>query len=333
MRLWSQRVAALVAVGLLVIVLPGLLAGTPHHAGASPEGEEHEPVVMHGSYGCGIERWAVKTGTDADAHKVNLRHIVTTNILSLRRLNPPASLPSASRVAPVEDTVYMVPAILLRFKEENDSDYHLVLADTGGRTMIAEIPYPSCVGATSPFRASISNARRAFDAHYTVNTEWHRVHVPAKVTGVAFFDFKHGQSGVAPNAIELHPVLAIAFGSGTATTVPPPPASSGNHHQKSSSSTGIFTVRAWVAPSTVPYGSYPTLYASARRGASCSASVRYSTGYPPRSFAGESETVGSSGKVSWSWHMETSGTGGTATVTCSLNGRSKTVSTSFTVAR
>ena len=29
----------------------------------------------------------------------------------------------------------------------------------------------------------------------------------ARVTGVAFFDFPHGQTGVAPNAIELHPIL------------------------------------------------------------------------------------------------------------------------------
>jgi hypothetical protein len=34
----------------------------------------------------------------------------------------------------------------------------------------------------------------------------------ARVTGVAFFDFNHGQTGVAPNAIELHPVLQICFG-------------------------------------------------------------------------------------------------------------------------
>jgi hypothetical protein len=31
----------------------------------------------------------------------------------------------------------------------------------------------------------------------------------ATVIGVAFFDFKHGQTGVAPNAIELHPLLAF----------------------------------------------------------------------------------------------------------------------------
>jgi len=31
----------------------------------------------------------------------------------------------------------------------------------------------------------------------------------ATITGVGFFDFDHGQTGVAPNAIELHPVLAF----------------------------------------------------------------------------------------------------------------------------
>jgi len=32
----------------------------------------------------------------------------------------------------------------------------------------------------------------------------------ARVTGVAFFDFLHGQTGVAPNGIELDPVLGFA---------------------------------------------------------------------------------------------------------------------------
>jgi hypothetical protein len=30
-----------------------------------------------------------------------------------------------------------------------------------------------------------------------------------EITGVGFFDFEHRQSGVAPNAIELHPMLDI----------------------------------------------------------------------------------------------------------------------------
>ncbi len=42
------------------------------------------------------------------------------------------------------------------------------------------------------------------------------------VTGVGFFDFLHGQSGVAPNGIELHAVLDIQFGTGGGTPTPTP---------------------------------------------------------------------------------------------------------------
>jgi len=36
----------------------------------------------------------------------------------------------------------------------------------------------------------------------------------ARVVGVAFWDFFHGQTGVAPSAIELHPILGFARLSG-----------------------------------------------------------------------------------------------------------------------
>jgi hypothetical protein len=41
-----------------------------------------------------------------------------------------------------------------------------------------------------------------------------RVCALAKVTGVAFFDPIHGQDGVAPNGIELHPILGFHCLSG-----------------------------------------------------------------------------------------------------------------------
>ena len=37
-----------------------------------------------------------------------------------------------------------------------------------------------------------------------------QLHGTATITGVGFFDFKHGQTGVAPNAIELHPVVGFS---------------------------------------------------------------------------------------------------------------------------
>lgn len=33
---------------------------------------------------------------------------------------------------------------------------------------------------------------------------------PIAVTGPAFFDFEHGQSGAARNNVEIHPVLALS---------------------------------------------------------------------------------------------------------------------------
>jgi len=39
------------------------------------------------------------------------------------------------------------------------------------------------------------------------------------MTGVGFFDFVHGQTGVAPNGIELHPILDITFTSASSSVV------------------------------------------------------------------------------------------------------------------
>jgi hypothetical protein len=37
-----------------------------------------------------------------------------------------------------------------------------------------------------------------------------QLNATATVTGVGFFDIPHGQTGVAPNAVELHPVLRFS---------------------------------------------------------------------------------------------------------------------------
>ena len=65
--------------------------------------------------------------------------------------------------------------------------------------MITEAPLPSCASRATPFRR-----RQMAQARASV-----RVCPHAVITGVAFFDFKHGQTSVAPNAIELHPILAF----------------------------------------------------------------------------------------------------------------------------
>lgn len=112
------------------------------------------------------------------------------------RVPSPAILPDTR--LPSERRVYQVNARVTLVRPEDDSDLHVVLRD-GSAQMIAEAPSPSCTPrATAVRRRQMATARRAV-----------RLCARARVTGVAFFDFDHNQTGLAPNAIELHPILAF----------------------------------------------------------------------------------------------------------------------------
>src|SRR5437588_3682687 len=89
---------------------------------------------------CGVERWSVKTGTDADANLVNLAASTSTTIASLSSLTTPSTFPENGRVAPAETTVWFVTGTLREYVRAYDSDYHMVVVDDAGRTMIIEIP-------------------------------------------------------------------------------------------------------------------------------------------------------------------------------------------------
>ncbi|SHM92778.1 hypothetical protein SAMN05216499_116126 [Actinacidiphila paucisporea] len=215
---WWIYVAAALATTLTVLLslTASSSAGPRYHS--TPDAEEHEEVVAKKAAttgSCGVERWSVKTGTDADAGSITLQSTSSTTIASLGALTAPSSLPANNRVKPTETTVFTLSATLTQYKLEADSDYHLVLNDTSGHTMIAEIPDPACVGAGSPLLSGIQKARGEFDSKYSVTGSFQTANVPVTVTGVGFFDFKHGQTGVAPNGIELHSVLDIRFGGGT----------------------------------------------------------------------------------------------------------------------
>ena len=110
---------------------------------------------------------------------------------------------------PFERHVFSVVAAVTLVRPEGDGDLHVVLR-SGGRQMIAEAPSGSCTSrARSARRGQTAGARGAV-----------RVCSRARVVGVAFWDELHGQTGVAPNGIELHPILSFACLGGGA---PPPP--------------------------------------------------------------------------------------------------------------
>ena len=189
-----------------------MLAGAclPAVAGEIPDVSAHDAVLPPPPQ-CEGARWSVKTGTDPDAQLVNLASVTPTTIRTMSSFVPPPSLPENARVSPVETTVWVVDATLTLYMKEDDADYHLILRDQAGNTMITEVPSPSCVGAGSPFAEGIARARSKVDGMFSVTGGFQIANIPVRVTGVGFFDFLHGQPGVAPNGIELHPVLDIVF--------------------------------------------------------------------------------------------------------------------------
>ena len=160
---------------------------------------------------CGQDRWAVKTLSDRDRDLVHLRPVNTT-IEELGALDRPPDVASATRAGPEEMTVYRVEARLRRLIQEDDRDWHLVLESPRDSTvtMVAEMPDPECAGAcSSGFAERFARVRSVlFDR---LNAPGGERRPLLRVTGVAFFDYPHGQIGAAPNGIELHPVLEVEF--------------------------------------------------------------------------------------------------------------------------
>lgn len=164
------------------------------------------PVQTSGA--CGSERWPVKTGTDPQAAQLGLVPMPNT-IAALVAL--PAAGGGTSRESPTETTLWALKNVTLtELKLETDRDYHLVLSD-GSKTLIAEVPFSACA-TNSPWLCFMSRSRSEIDAKFTVTTSPQYPAAVVTVIGFGFFDTLHGQNGVAPNAVELHPILQICFG-------------------------------------------------------------------------------------------------------------------------
>jgi len=162
---------------------------------------------------CGVWRWPVKTLSDQAASQVDYSPR-TSSVRRLRKIDPPSSLSTDTpRIEPVEFTTYRVRAKLVGAVVEDDHDVHLVIRSPASRrkTMIVEFPYVRCNGAKDSMkRAAMKRARAALtNACGSIGTSFVDLRGRVRVTGVGFWDEIHGQTGVAPNGIELHPVLSF----------------------------------------------------------------------------------------------------------------------------
>lgn len=175
------------------------------------------PVAAFPPTTCGVERWQVKTGTDTGSTKVSLANPVPITVDQVAQMTfpPQSALQPDARMAPYETTDYVLTGILVKYKEEGDSDVHMVIQSlTSAVTIIAEIPDPYCVGASSPWLGQITTARTNFDAIFHPAATWTIAPpgIQVTVSGPGFWDFDHGQTGRLCNSgtcAEIHPVLTF----------------------------------------------------------------------------------------------------------------------------
>jgi hypothetical protein len=192
----------IIAAAVCFLILARFFQQPPQDYGDSPP---------HTAVGCGTWRWPVKTLTDPAAGQVNFTPVPST-VEALAARTRPEKQP-VDRLAPDEEQSYTVQARLVAAVVEDDSDIHLILADPEtGQTMIAKFPAAACIGGASVSATrAMDDARASFVARFGIPKKSSQGPTPltgtAMVTGVFFFDAPHGQSGVAPNAAELHPVL------------------------------------------------------------------------------------------------------------------------------
>jgi hypothetical protein len=168
----------------------------------------------------------VKTLQDPAGKALNLSVIKKTTVAALRGKTVQRG-PGGSRGSGVESTFYEVRARLVSAKLEEDDDIHLVIKGlTTSGTMIVEFPTVACSSNANPgVKTRMKNARNTFVAACGMpnGSSFTQFNGKATIRGVGFFDFLHGQTGVAPNGIELHPVLRFMNATCTHASAPPPP--------------------------------------------------------------------------------------------------------------
>ena len=200
-----RALAVAIVVGVLVVA-----AGVFGRAAPNARPSTAAPYGL-----CGSERWAVKTLTDPAASRIAFAKVKPTEVEAMRHLKVPFRLKATSaRRLGAERTVYRFTAHLMSMKREDDSDIHLVVSDPKlGGSMIVEFPAAFCdAGAAPALRARMTKARSnlAKACGGVPKSSFVQLSGTATITGVGFFDLLHGQAGVAPNGIELHPALSFA---------------------------------------------------------------------------------------------------------------------------
>ncbi len=165
------------------------------------------------SQDCGVKRWDVKTLSDKDTNCINFKLLIKSSVHE--QVNKQRPIKSPKERLSGEDTVYSIVCYIVCFKKEkDDKDIHLVLQDPETmETMVGEVISEECqsVQLTSRYR-KIKKLNEWFNANIgNPKAKFYYPPTPilVHITGIGFYDFNHGQKGMAANGREIHPILSM----------------------------------------------------------------------------------------------------------------------------
>lgn len=156
----------------------------------------------------GEENWKKKVMIDKDASSADSFYQETT-IAELLKINTKLPQNKYGEDKPrmeIEKRLYKIRhCFITDVLRENDNDLHLVIEDGNGNHMIAEIPDATCPDAKKSEWSGNFEEVRGIMLKYANNYR----HYLFTVTGFLFVDKSHGQTGRAPNNVELHPIIEL----------------------------------------------------------------------------------------------------------------------------
>jgi hypothetical protein len=169
-------------------------------------------LASPGAAACGVERWPVKVAADKNAVLIE-DYVRTASVAELGALAGPRD-PAArqdTRFLPEEAMVWEISGKLLSIQKMADGDLRLVVTDPYNppAMVVANAPDPGCA-RDSRFAQNIRAVRDALDRRFG-RVSWATPGVPVTMTGIAYFGVRRSEPGAAPNDIELHPLIGIAF--------------------------------------------------------------------------------------------------------------------------
>jgi hypothetical protein len=154
----------------------------------------------------GTVRWDIKTMADEDSRAIDVKSAKFTTIEKISELD--VEMPEGGRKdrQPFEMKVYTIVCTIADVKKEGDEDLHLVMEHDGWE-MVGEIVFPYCENIKHTGRKrTFEKVFRDFAPYRKRSAYKDKLWL---VTGVAFMDHDHDQTGGAANGLELHPILSI----------------------------------------------------------------------------------------------------------------------------